>query len=113
MMPSVLLAVGMVCGGMTAYVAAMMAVLRRRKVCPSCGKKRVTGTQHLRATVVVDGVRMPEGRSFYRCEACGAEFGQRDDGPLIPKARWDEGMRDHPPMARALPPGSSGRMPKH
>jgi len=99
-MSSLLLAVGMVCGGMTAYVAAMMAVLRRRKLCPACGKRRVTGMQFFR------------DQALLRCEACGAEFGQKDGGPLIPKALWDAGMRDHPPAARLLMPGESARMRK-
>ena len=87
----------MVCGGTTAYVAAMMMVLRRRKRCPDCGKRRVAGTQFF--------MKNGQLESRYRCGACGATFAQRNDGPLIPTAAWDAGMREAPPVARALPPG--------
>lgn len=78
-----------------AYVGAMAVVLRRRGKCPACRK---------RAVGLVSAFRSKERgmEVLLRCKACGAEFGQRDDGPLIPRAMWDAGSRDGIPPARLL-----------
>jgi hypothetical protein len=100
---TVVVVVGLVCGGMAAYVAAMARAITRRATCPACGKKT------LRMRSLVRGhVWPPRGRpideSLHRCDACGSEFGRENDGPLVPKQAWDEGARGEIPKATALPP---------
>jgi len=100
---TVVIVVGLVCGGMAAYVAAMARVMNKRLTCPACGERT------LRLRSLVRGHHWPpQGRpideSLHRCDACGAEFGRENDGPLVPKQAWDEGARGEFPKAIALPP---------
>jgi hypothetical protein len=95
--------VGLVCGGIAAYAVAIARSMRRRTTCPGCGE------QALRMRKLVRGLTWPpRGRpvdeSFHRCDACGAEFGRENSGPLVPKQAWDEGARGEIPRATALPP---------
>jgi hypothetical protein len=95
--------VGLVCGGMTMYVAAMAAVLRKRGDCPTCRKRG------LRLVSLTRGIEWPpSGRpadfSMHRCDACGAEFGRQGNGPFVPKEAWDAGARGEFPTAVVVPP---------
>jgi hypothetical protein len=97
-MSTVVVVVGLMCGGMAVYVAAMGVVLRKRVACPACGKRA------LRLQALTRGIEWPpKGRptdfSMHRCEACGAEFGRQGNGPFVPKEAWDAGARGEFPSA--------------
>jgi hypothetical protein len=94
------IAVGLVCGGMGAYVVAMVAVLRRRDKCPACGENKLALVALTRGTTWPPKDR-PEDTSLHRCEACGAEACRAGDGPLIPKHAWDAGQREPVPIPTA------------
>jgi hypothetical protein len=100
---TLVLVVGLVCGGMTMYMGAMIGVMRRRSKCPACGAKKLALVQ------VTRGLEWPpQGRpldlAMFRCEGCGARFGRQGNGSLIPKEAWDAGMRDGIPKATIVPP---------
>ena len=102
--------VGLVCGGMGAYLLAMVGVLRRREKCPACGAKKLALVSLTRGATWPPmkrrdfessspsarkaGCDRPEDTSLHRCEACGLEACRAGDGPLIPKHAWDAGQRE-------------------
>jgi hypothetical protein len=58
------------------------ALSRRRDQCPACGERRLKREQFILATVSIKGVRAPDNMSYWRCEACQAQFTQHRDGAL-------------------------------
>jgi hypothetical protein len=97
---SLLLGLGLVCGGTAAFVLAMRAVAVRREPCPTCQHKALRQREVRRATVeLADGRTAPAVHVFLRCDTCHAEFWRRDRGGLVPKAAWDAGARE--PLATA------------
>ena len=95
-MSTMVIAVGLVCGGMGAYLFAMVGVLRKREVCPACAHRQ------LRLVSLTRGTEWPpQDTSLHRCSACGLEVCRQGNGPLIPKAMWDEGVRIQVPIPRA------------
>lgn len=92
-MESIILAVGLVCGGTAAYaVATMTGMLRRKDICPACGHKDLKMIS-LQRGKTWPPPKVPEDTSLHRCQTCGLEVCRAGDGPLIPKGMWDAGMR--------------------
>jgi DNA-directed RNA polymerase subunit RPC12/RpoP len=85
--------VGIVCGGMGAYLLAMVGVLRKRDRCPACGERRLVLVALTRGATWPPKDR-PADTSLHRCQACGHEACRAGDGPLIPKHAWDAGQRE-------------------
>jgi len=59
------------------------AVMRERRRCPRCGRKTLARINWFRC-------HPPPNRSFFACDACGAEFVQVDrydggEAPMIPR----------------------------
>jgi len=111
---------GLVCGGMTIYLGAMAALIRRRTKCPACDHptlrmwsikpRTASGSAprsdesdlaHRSAVWPTSGAPGVDHR-FYKCDACNAEFGREGKGPLVPKATWDSGGRGDIPRATVV-----------
>ena len=99
-MSVMVIAVGVVCGGMGAYLAAMAGVLRRRDRCPACDKRELVLVSLTRGTEWPPVGSMKD-TSLHRCRACGLEVCRAGDGPLIPKHAWDAGQRETVPIPKA------------
>jgi hypothetical protein len=104
---SLIVVVGLVCGGMTIYVGAMAALMRRRTRCPACDHPTLS-MRSLQRGVVWPPKGRPVDQSFYKCDACNAEFGREGKGPLVPKHAWDAGQRGEIPKATVVPPRGKG-----
>ncbi len=91
-MSTMVIAVGLVCGGMGAYLFAMVGVLKKRDVCPACDRKQLVLVALTRGTTWPPK-GAPKDTSVHRCKACGLEVCREGEGPLIPKAAWDAGER--------------------
>ncbi len=99
-MSTMVIAVGLVCGGMGAYLVAMVGVLRKRDRCPACDRKALALVSLTRGTTWPPQGR-PEDTSLHRCTACGLEVCRAGDGPLIPRHAWEAGQREPMPIAKA------------
>lgn len=99
-MSTIVIAVGLVCGGMGVYLTAMVAVLNRREKCPSCGAKKVVLVRLTRGSEWPP-VDRPSDTSVHVCRACGIEACREGAGPLIPKLAWDAGERAPRPLPTA------------
>jgi DNA-directed RNA polymerase subunit RPC12/RpoP len=106
-MSTFVLAVGVVCGGVGAYVAAMAAILRSKTRCPACKTQTLAIKSLTRGHVWPPPDGKPIDETLYACRTCGAEFGREGNGPLIPRHAWDAGAREAFPAAKALPKGRS------
>ncbi len=64
--------------------------LLRRCICPECGKKALRCVQWIRATVLVEGKKTPDTRSYYQCDSCRARLKRSlDAGFTVPtEAEW-------------------------
>ena len=56
------------------YVLLGLLVTVRRSPCSACGKRDLKCVNFIRATIEVDGKRMPDSCSYYVCDKCGAAF---------------------------------------
>ena len=74
-MSTLVLAVGIVCGGVGAYVAAMAAVMRSRTRCPHCRRQTLAIKKLVRGHVWPPPGGKPIDETLYQCTKCGAEFG--------------------------------------
>jgi hypothetical protein len=74
-MPPLLLAVIFLTVVVAAYLGVGLALTRRRRWCPRCGRKGLKLINWFRCNP-------PPNRSYFACNHCGAEFVQieRDDG---------------------------------
>lgn len=104
-MSTAVLAVGIVCGGVGAYVLAMAAVIARSRIrCPVCGTRKLVIKSIVRGHVWPPPTGKPVDETIYQCRGCGGEFGREADGPLIARHAFEAGAREAFPVARALPP---------
>lgn len=67
--------------------------------CPKC-RGRLTKKNSVRATLLVDGQRVPASWTYFVCQTCGSRWKRRADGPyeVVEDAEWTEsaesGRRD-------------------
>jgi len=75
-----------------AVVVAVVYLSQRKAICPSCSHRALRRVQFIRATVVVDGRRVPDSWSFLLCESCGARYKQHLGAALtVPsEAEWNQ-----------------------
>ena len=77
-MSTMVIAVGLVCGGMGAYLFAMVGVLKKRDVCPACDRKQLVLVSLTRGTTWPPK-GAPADTSVHRCKACGAGWEVSDN----------------------------------
>lgn len=108
-MSTLILAAGVVGGGIAVYLAALIALGRlRRERCPSCHGRTLEPCGFFRATEVDDaGRRFPSYWTEHRCTACGAELCRYNGGELIPKHAFEAGAREAVPRAAVVRRGDS------
>ncbi len=57
-----------------AFVLSSIAAACYPRPCPECGHPNLKQVSFTRATVMVEGKRMPDSWTIYACEGCGARF---------------------------------------
>ena len=102
---TLVLAAGVVGGGIAVYLASLIVSGRLRgEACPGCSRRTLELVNFFRATERDEaGRRFPSCWSELRCTACGAEFcryGPETHGSdLITKQAFEAGARESIPRA--------------
>ncbi len=58
----------------TALIVTVIVTTYYRRQCSECGKRGLKNVNFIMATIVVNGVRIPDSWSYYVCEQCPACF---------------------------------------
>ncbi|TMQ14733.1 MAG: hypothetical protein E6J91_14625 [Deltaproteobacteria bacterium] len=105
---TLVLAAGVVGGGIAIYLTGLVARGRLRyESCPSCRRRTLEPCDFVRATEVDEaGRRFPSYWSEHRCTACGAEYRRYSrshrSGELISKEASEAGARESVPRATVV-----------
>lgn len=90
--------------GTFALLVGFGMILRKRR-CPSCNKRALEITFQRDVRGRDRSLRGTPGFLVgYTCTACHAEWRSHNHGPLILREAYENGVREVPPEARALPP---------
>ncbi len=78
-----------------ALLFTKLLIHRDRPVrCPGCGEHRLLTEPSQRTSDADPTTGRWRSVEAYSCDACGAEFRQVEGASLLPRARWDAGVRD-------------------
>jgi hypothetical protein len=81
-----------------AFVLVLFVAWLARTRCPACGKPAL----ELDMRDNSGGVEAGTGARMFQCARCLAEFRRLDKGPLVPRATWEAGGREAPPVAKVV-----------
>jgi ribosomal protein L37AE/L43A len=72
-------------------VVALAKEMRKRRVCPSCGKRGLCCIRVVRPTGAVDyRARLENSVSYYRCKFCGTNYKRRFTSKLLEEPSVEE-----------------------